>query len=275
MRDLAIRSESCRLNPREASQKLSFPMFDLVLLVVIGVSQLALIIIGFVASAEPVRKVGKSIFVAIGLTGLIGCGATVWSGIRSTNVQRWRQAFVKIEQKLGISKEGNILPLIAVDCREATLPTLMPTDGLSFIDFRHVDGEADSTGLAGNMSSPGQPLTWPQDRLGFPVMRCDLSNEESYNLLSVFINIHVKYYEPIVKDSQTSPSSVVYEQIWPIGIAKIDAGKIFSFYGYTSGKYFVSANFSEALVTSLDNNKKEPLKLVLTNWQALLFAPKL
>jgi hypothetical protein len=247
-------------------------MFDLVLLVVIGVSQLALSILGFVASAEAVRKLGKSIFVAVGLSGLIGCGATVWSGIRSTNVQHWQQAFDKIEQRLGIS---NRPPSIAVDCHEAMLPTSMPTNGLSFIDFRHVDGGADGTGLAGNMSSPGQPLTWPQDLLGFPVMRCDLSNEERYNLLSVFINLHVKYFEPIVKDSQISPGGVVYERIWPIRIAKIDAGKTFSFYGYTSGKYLVYANFSEAVFTSLDTNKQEPLRLVLTNLQSLSFAPKL
>jgi hypothetical protein len=253
-------------------QRLSFPMFDLVLLVVIGVSQLALTILGFVASAEPVRKLGKSIFVAVGLSGLIGCGATVWSGIRSTNVQHWQQAFDKIEQRLGISSRP---PSIAVDCHEATLPTAMPSNGLSFIDFRHVDGAADSIGLAGSMSSPGQSLTWPQDLLGFPVMRCDLSNEESYNLLSVLINLHVKYYEPIVKDSQISPSSVVYERILPIGIAKIDAGKSFSFYGYTSGKYLVYATFSEAAFTSLDTNKQEPLRLVLTNWQAFSFSPKL
>jgi hypothetical protein len=111
--------------------------------------------------------------------------------------------------------------------------------------------------------------------LGFPVIRCDLSNEQSYNLLSVFINLHVKYYESIVKDSQVSPGSVVYERIWPIGIAKIDAGKAFSFYGYTSGKYLVYATFSEAAFTSSDTNKQEPLRLVLTNWQALSFSPKL
>jgi hypothetical protein len=250
-------------------------MFDLVLLLVIGVSQLALIILGFVASAEPVGKLGKSIFVAIGLIGLIGCGATVWSGIRSPNIQRWRQAFDKIEQRLGITKEGNMPPSIAVDCHEATVPTSTPTNGLSFIDFRHVDGEADITGLAERMSSSGPPPAWPQDRLGFTVIRCDLSNEENYDLLFVLINIHVKYFESIVKNSNISPGSVVYERILPIEISKIDAGKTFSFYGYTSGKYFVYANFSEAVVTSLETNKQEPLRLVLTNWQALSFAPKL
>jgi hypothetical protein len=249
-------------------------MLDLVLLMVIGVSQLTLSILVFVASAEPAHKLGKSIFVAIGLSGLIGCGATVWSGIRSTNVQRWRQAFDRIEQRLAVTKEGNMPPSIAVDCYEATLPTSTATNGLFFIDFRHVDGEADITGLAKNMSPSGQSQIWPQD-LGFPVIRCDLSNDNNYNLQSIIINIHVKYFEPIVKDSQISTGSVIYEQILPIVIAKIDAGKAFSFYGYTSGKYVIYANFSESVVTSLKTGEKEPLKLLLTDWQVLSFTPKL
>jgi hypothetical protein len=249
-------------------------MFDLVLLVVIGVSQLALSILGFLAGAETLRKLGKSIFVAVGLTGLIGCAATVWSGIRSTNVQHWQQAFGKIEQRLGISKET---PSIAVDCHEATLPASMPTDDLSFIDFRHVDSdaEADSIGPAGDMLSTGNPVILPQDLSVFPVMRCDLSNEESYDLLSVFINLHVKYYESIFRGSQISPGTLVYERIWPIRIDKIGAGKTFSFYGYTSGQYIVYATFSEAVFTSLDTNKREPLRLLLSNVQTISFAPKL
>jgi hypothetical protein len=155
----------------------------------------------------------------------------------------------------------------------------MPTGGLSFIDLRHVDGGADSIGLAGNMSQPGQPLTWPQDQLGFPVMRCDLSNEESYDLLSVYMPLYVKFNEPIVKasgnGSQVSPGNLVYNRIWPILIPKIDAGKTYSFYAYTSGKYMVYATFLEAAFNSLDTNKQEPLRLALINYQALSFEPKL
>ena len=110
-------------------------------------------------------------------------------------------------------------------------------------------------------------------------MRCDLSNEESYDLLSVYMTLHVKFNEPIVKasgnGSLVSPGNLVYNRIWPIGIAKIDAGKTFSFYAYTSGRYMVYATFLEAMFTSLDMNKQEQLRLVLTNWQALSFEPKL
>jgi hypothetical protein len=114
-----------------------FPMWDFLLALVAGLAQLALGVMGFRVSNKPVhthRRRWESAFIVVGLVGLL---ATVWSGVRSASVEQSIESGVdKLERKLGISK-GIEPPTIAVDCHDTTLPTSMPTGGLSFIDFRH------------------------------------------------------------------------------------------------------------------------------------------
>jgi hypothetical protein len=65
----------------------------------------------------------------------------------------------------------------------------------------------------------------------------------------------------------------VYERNWPILISEIDQGRDFSFFAFTSGKYMVRAEFVDGSAEIPDADHKVPLRLLLTNWQSLLFAP--
>ena len=83
-------------------------MFDFLLLLIAGVCQLALGVLGFRLSAHRATKAQKSryewVFIIIGL---IGLGTIVWSGTRSVNVQNGIAVGIeKIEAKLGERQAG-------------------------------------------------------------------------------------------------------------------------------------------------------------------------
>ena len=66
---------------------------------------------------KPVHTYRRRWEIAVVVVGLVGLAATFWSGYRSASVQQSIAVGVdKLERKLGISKEGNRPPTIAVDC---------------------------------------------------------------------------------------------------------------------------------------------------------------
>ena len=84
-------------------------MFDFLLLLVAGACQLALGVLGLDLAVRRTTRVQKHYYeLAFVTLGLIGLGALVWSGARSTNVQNGIAAGVEqIKAKIGVATAAN------------------------------------------------------------------------------------------------------------------------------------------------------------------------
>jgi hypothetical protein len=174
--------------------------------------------------------------------------------------------------------DTNALPILAVECSVAKLPTVMPIGGLAFIDFFYAPewGDAGPVGFGEFSLQPGEKLDWYPDITLGQTMRCTITNQETYTLFSVGFSLKVKFYESIERaDGKTKSSgSLVKERDWPLAISKIDAGKTFTFYVLTQGKYFVRATLPE-VATYLDPNAntRKDARLLLLGWSDLSVTP--
>jgi hypothetical protein len=171
------------------------------------------------------------------------------------------------------------LPVLAVECALSQLPTVMPQDGLAFIDFFYDPSWADDSGpidFSRSTLQPGEKLQWYTDRKLGQTMRCVITNQEKYTLLAVRFSLKVRFLENVMRADgrATSSGDVIKERDWPLAISKIDAGKPFIFYALTQGKYFVDASFPQtANYFDPNTDTQKEARLLLLNWGSISVTP--
>jgi hypothetical protein len=170
-----------------------------------------------------------------------------------------------------------VLPIIAADCRMASLPGKMPPNGLNYLDFTYSlnDGDGGPIGTGGFAKQPGESIAWATDRIGFPIMYCELTTKYIRELYSVRFNLHVTFSKAIQRpNGQIDSGETVKERQWPVEIARISDTYSFGFYSYTTSNYLVYARFSAAAqYFDAEDNTQRDARLLVVNTQALSFVP--
>jgi hypothetical protein len=169
-----------------------------------------------------------------------------------------------------VTQTKEVLPVIAIDCRPASLPTVVPPTGLNYIDFRY-PSSAIGVGQAG---PPGSPTAWPSERITMPLY-CEFTIHENMELYDVSFNLHVTFHQVAkLPGGQIQSGTFVGEREWPIAIGRINNSWLFGFYAFTTSDYMVYVNFPDlAKYLSGQSNDPKEVRLLTINWKALSFAP--
>jgi hypothetical protein len=165
------------------------------------------------------------------------------------------------------------LPVIAVNCHPAPLPTVVPPNGFNYVDFRYSPGGGGQLGVAGG-GTPGSKLAWPFDRIVMP-MYCEFTIHDNIELYDVVFILNVVYHD-VAKNSegQIGNGPLVGQQDFPIAIGRINNNYSFGFYAFTAGDHMVYVTFPEtAKYADGRGDKPKEAKLLTINWRALSFAP--
>jgi class 3 adenylate cyclase len=167
-----------------------------------------------------------------------------------------------------------VAPVIAVDCRLATLPATVLTSGINTLDFIHMSDDGGPIGVGGTTSPPGSTLTWPTDRLGWPIMYCEFTTHDSRQLYSIQFNLNVSFHEVDKLPNGTIQNGIlIKEREWPILITRINSNYSFGFYAFTTGNLMVSVKLPEtAHYFDVETNQQLDARLLMVNWQVMSFA---
>jgi hypothetical protein len=221
-------------------------MLDFALLLVAGLCQLALAILGFWPSARPPKKT----FVLIGL---IGVGAIIWSGVRSGKVQGIiADGVQKIEAKLHVTPQGDETEVF-FQCEWSLLPKLMPASGELFIYQTNSVSSVEALrtfggGALGKMFGPaGSELRWSNDNTKQAIgEKCELFNYGSGPIFDVVLTFDVALQNAIPQGSGSQTGGeIAGTGKWIVPISKVDEGRSnpFEFYFFNRyWPYFIQIN---------------------------------
>ncbi len=216
-------------------------MLDFILLLVAGLSQLALGVLGLRVSVwPPKKKVHKGRYwLAFLCIGVIGLGALVWSGYRSVQVQ---DAIVdgmeKIKAKL-VTREITTVEdsKLFLQCDWTPMPKNLPASGEIFVlESISPDPMNDlgGGGLSKQFGPPNNPLIWSpvEKKIGDFGYKCQLFDYGSGPIFDVRLIFDVLVKKAVKNDGGATSGDIIKTTQWGAYIPKVDQGpeKPFVFY---------------------------------------------
>jgi hypothetical protein len=167
------------------------------------------------------------------------------------------------ETKRGEAKKAD--PVIAVDCRLATLPGTVSASGINTLDFVYMPGDGGPIGVGGTTSPPGTTLTWPTDRL----MYCEFTTHDSRELYSVQFNLHVSFHEAAkLLNGTIQNGALIKEREWPIVITRINSNYSFGFNAFTTDDLMIYVTLPKTVhYFDAEANQQLDARLLVVNWR--------